>query len=166
MKVNLKIKEDESVTTVQHDIEEMNIIQITKAIKKIKEIFDIAQKDQNLQALLVDVFDESQKADEDKAAESEFGQRIIANAIGALDVLLMEIPDKALELLSILSGIDYETFVQQKAMDVFDIYDAIIQVNDIDQLIKRAKKSLALTKAQTKFMTMLKPKQTAEPVQA
>ncbi|GGB41739.1 hypothetical protein GCM10011409_19100 [Lentibacillus populi] len=166
MKVNLKIKEDESITTVQHDIEEMNIIQITKAIKKIKEIFDIAQKDQNLQALLVDVFDESQKADEDKAAESEFGQRIIANAIGALDVLLMEIPDKALELLSILSGIDYETFVQQKAMDVFDIYDAIIQVNDIDQLIKRAKKSLALTKAQTKFMTMLKPKQTVEPVQA
>ncbi|MDY0395429.1 hypothetical protein RWE15_14510 [Virgibacillus halophilus] len=61
MKVNLKIKEDNTVQTVQHEIEDMNILQITQAIKKIKEMFDIAQKDDHLQALLVEVFDESQK---------------------------------------------------------------------------------------------------------
>ena len=157
MKVNLKVKEDNTVQTIQHEVEELSIRQVTNSIKTVKGIIDIIQEDQHLQVLLVEMF-ESQQDDEEKS-DDDFGQVVMKNAVGAMDVLLMEIPDKALELLAILSGIEHDTLLEQKAEDVFDIYDAVIQVNDIEKLIKRAKKSLALTKAQTKVMNLFPKKE-------
>lgn len=160
MKVNLKVKEDNTVQTIQHEVEELSIRQVTNSIKTVKGIIDIIQEDQHLQVLLVEMF-ESQQDDEEKS-DDDFGQVVMKNAVGAMDVLLMEIPDKALELLAILSGIEHDTLLEQKAEDVFDIYDAVIQVNDIEKLIKRAKKSLALTKAQTKVMNLFPKKEQQE----
>jgi len=157
MKVNLKVKEDNTVQTIQHEVEELSIRQVTNSIKTVKGIIDIIQEDQHLQVLLVEMF-ESQQDDEEKS-DDDFGQVVLKNAVGAMDVLLMELPDKALELLAILSGIEHDTLMEQKAEDVFDIYDAVIQVNDIEKLIKRAKKSLALTKAQTKVMNLFPKKE-------
>src|SRR5699024_5287443 len=160
MKVNLKVKEDNTVQTIQHEVEELSIRQVTNSIKTVKGIIDIIQEDQHLQVLLVEMF-ESQQDDEERS-DDDFGQVVMKNAVGAMDVLLMEIPDKALELLAILSGIEHDTLLEQKAEDVFDIYDAVIQVNDIEKLIKRAKKSLALTKAQTKVMNLFPKKEQQE----
>jgi len=154
MKVNLKIKEGNTVQTEQHEVEEISIRQVTNSIKTIKGIIDLAREDQHLQASLVEMFDEAQQDNEEKEDAEDFGKVVMKNAAGAMDVLLMEVPDKAFELLSILSGIEYETLMNQKAEDVFDIYDAVIQVNDIGKLVNRAKKSLALTKAQTKVMNL------------
>lgn len=174
MKVNLKIKEDNTVQTVQHEVEEVNIRQITKSIKTVKSIVDIVREDKHLQALLTEMFDsgqednkkDSEEEQTEEATEELFGKRIMAYAAGAMDVLLMEVPEKVFELLSIMSNIEYETFMQQKPDDVFDIYDAIIQVNDIDKLVNRAKKSLALTKAQTKVMNLFPKKEQQEAKQA
>src|SRR5699024_3687633 len=88
-----------------------------------------------------------------------FGKVVTKNAAGAMDVLLMEIRDKAFELLSSLSGIEYETLMNQKAEEVLDLYDAGIQVNDIGKLVNRAETSLALTKAQTKVMNLFQKKE-------
>ncbi len=164
MKVTLKIKEDNKVETIQHEVEELNILQVTRAIKTIKDIFSLAQRDENLQALLTEVFEEAQEETEQEASLS--GQNIGKHLIGAMDVLLVEVPDKAFELLSILSNIDYDTFMQQKAEDVFDIYDAVIQVNDIEKLVNRAKKSFELTKGQVKVMNLFNRNKATELKQA
>lgn len=163
MKVAIKIKEGNAVHTEQREIEEINIVQMTKAIRVIKDIFDVVRKDEHLLALIEEIFEEVQQEEgEEKGAEEFFTQSFAGNLIGALDVLLVEVPEKAFELLSVLSGIDYDVFVQQKPEEAFDIYDAIIQVNDIEKLVLRAKKSLQLTKAQKKVMNLFKKNKTAE----
>lgn len=155
MKVNLKIRDGNTVQTEQYEIEEINIMQMTKGIKVIKDIFDVVRKDEHLKAVLEEIFFESQtEEDEEKSAEEMFTKNFVNNAIGAIDVLLMEVPEKVFELMSVLSGIEHETFVQQKPEEVFDIYDAILEVNDIEKLVNRAKKSLRLTKAQKKVMNL------------
>lgn len=161
MKVNLKIKEENKVETIQHEVEEIGLIQITKAIGVVKSVLKLTQKDENLKSLLEEIFEveEGQNAlDNLENLDNQFMQKLI----GAMDVLLTEVPDKAFELLAILSDIDHDVFMQQKVDEVFDIYDAIIQVNDIDKLINRAKKSLALTKTQVKVMNIFQKKQQPE----
>lgn len=153
MKVTIKIKEGNTVKKEQHEIEEINILQMTRAIKVIKDILDTASKDEHLLALLTEFFTE------EKSVEEVAPQSFASHLIGSLDVLLIEVPEKAFELLSVLSGIEYDIFMQQKPEEVFDIYDAILEVNDIERLITRAKKSLALTKAQKIFMNLIPKKQ-------
>jgi len=162
MKVNLKIKENNKVETIQHEVEELNLFQVTRAIKVIKDVFKIAQEDDNLQALLSEMFEEAQSEE----GTDQSGQNFAQHLVGAMDILLEELPEKAFELLSILSNVDYDTFVQQKPEDALDIYDAVIQVNDLEKLINRAKKSLALTKAQTKVMNLFPKKEQQEQKQA
>jgi phage terminase small subunit len=164
MKVNLKIKQDNTVETVQHEIEDANILQITQAVKVIKDIFVLAQENEQIQALIQELAGEAQN-NLDESAE-KLGMTMLKRAIGAMDVLLVEVPEKVLELLSALSDIEYDTLIKQKPDEVFDIYDAIIQVNDIEQLVKRAKKSLALTKAQEKVMNLFRSKKQTEQNQA
>lgn len=164
MKVNLKIKEDNKTETIQHEIEELNLIQVTRAIKTIRDVIKLAQDDENLKELLKEVFDEAQEDGED--AEEEFGKDIAQKLFGALDILLVEVPEKAFELLAIMANIEHKVFMQQKPEDVFDIYDAVIQVNDIEKLINRAKKSLELTKSQVKVMSIFQKKKQPELKQA
>lgn len=164
MKVNLKIKEDNKTETIQHEIEELNLIQVTRAIKTIRDVIKLAQDDENLKELLEEVFDEAQEDGED--AEEEFGKDIAQKLFGALDILLVEVPEKAFELLAIMANIEHKVFMQQKPEDVFDIYDAVIQVNDIEKLINRAKKSLELTKSQVKVMSIFQKKKQPELKQA
>lgn len=146
MKVTLKIKKDNTVETIQHEIESINLLQFQKSLKIIKEVLDIVQKDESLKNLLVGAI-ESAGGDEE-----ELDTRFLASAVEAFEVLLINIPEKAFELLAAMSGIGYDTLMSQKAEDVFDIYDAILEVNDIEKLFKRAKKSLAVTKAMTSFL--------------
>lgn len=159
MKINLKIKEDNKVETIQHEVEEIGLFQLTGAIKVIKDVLKLAQNDPNLQSLIEEIFEE----EEGKNALDNLDNRFMQKLIGAMDVLLEEVPDKAFELLAILSDVDHDVFMQQKAVEVFDIYDAIITVNDVDKLIRRAKKSLALTKAQVKVMNIFQKKKSTEP---
>lgn len=157
MKVNLKVKNGETTETQQHEIEEVNIIQVTSAIKIIKEILESARDNENIEQILDDLFNEAQENLDMEAAE--FGMRMLRKALGALDTLFVEVPEKTIELLSVLSGIEYDILIQQKAVDAFDIYDSVIEVNDMEKLIKRAKKSLALTKAQKKVIELFQNKQ-------
>lgn len=166
MKINLKVKEGNKVETIQHEVEEVNLLQITRSIKVIKDVLKMAQDDPNLQALIVEIFEEVEGSEGDENTLENLDNGFVQKLIGAMDVLLAEVPDKAFELLSILSNIDQETFMQQKLEDALDIYDAIITVNDIDKLINRAKKSLALTKAQVKVMSIFQKKTQPELKQA
>ncbi|WP_029265684.1 hypothetical protein [Virgibacillus alimentarius] len=174
MKVNLKVKEDNTVETIQHEVEEVSLWQISKAMVVVNDILKIAEQDENLRNLLVEIFDSAQETSEeeqgDKTEEQlqeESGNRIMQSLLGAFDVLLVNIPNKAFELLAILSDVEYDTLMAQKSVDVFDIYDAVIEVNDIQKLVNRAKKSLATTKKLTNvFKIRRNQAQQAETMQA
>ena len=147
MKVNLKIKNENTVETIQHEVEPINLFQFQKALKVIKEVFEIAQQDESLKGLLGDLFNAEENGD-------DLDARFIAQAMEAFEVLLINIPNKAFELLAAMSGIGYDDLMTQRMEDVFDVYDAILEVNDIEKLVKRAKKSLAVTKSKVSFLNL------------
>ncbi|MUK89157.1 hypothetical protein GMD78_12315 [Ornithinibacillus sp. L9] len=161
MKIALKIKKDNVVETIQHEIEELDLIQISETLKVINDIFILAQKDEGLQALLEEAFDTAQEQGvEAENMDDETSARLFKATLGAFETLLLRIPEQAFKLLSVLSGIELEKLMTQKVEVVFDIYDAILEVNDMDKLIKRAKKSLAVTKARINLSQFLGKKET------
>lgn len=159
MKVTLKVKNENTVESIQHEIEEVNLLQITSALKVIKEIVEIAEQDKGLKSLFVNLFEQEENQDEDA------WMVILQSAAGAFDALLVNIPGKAFELLAALSDVEYDTLMQQTPFDVMDIYDAVLEVNDMEKLIDRAKKSLAATKKLTTIFKKSKAK-AAQPVMA
>lgn len=146
MKITLKVEKDNTVENIQHEITKIKIYQITKSLIVIKNIFEIVQKDETLKG----VFTELLNGDGEDS-----GNEVIYRLAGAYETLLFNVPDKAIELLSVLSGIDKDVLTAQDAEEAFDIYDAVLEVNDIEKLINRAKKSLAVTKKTIKFKNLV-----------
>jgi hypothetical protein len=143
-KVELKIKKGNTVETIQHTIEPISLIQFRDGLKIIKDIIEQLRKDDLLSPLLQGIEGVEGGPGED--------QELMAFLAGAFEMLLIEIPDHALHLLATLSGVKHDDLLQQKVEDAFDIYDAVIEVNDLEKLIARGKKSLTVTKARTKFL--------------
>lgn len=168
----LKTKDSEGKTSQeQYVIEPVNLRKITKAILIIKDVIGLAKEDENLQNLLNEFFEEAEvqyvqggkekketKAEKEKK-DDEFAGNLMTHLTGALDILLMEIPEKAIELMSAVSGVEYDVLMEQQADEVFDVYDAIVEVNDIAKLIARGKKSLGLTQSQLKVMNIFENKE-------
>ncbi|OKL36991.1 hypothetical protein [Domibacillus mangrovi] len=154
--VTLKIKgEDGQVTKVQHEVEEINLFQFEEVMKSVKDIFTEVQGDEALKTMFSDLFDGTADA-EDEEVKQRIDERFIQNAIGSFETLAVHMPTKAFKLLSVLSGIELKTLQQQKVNDVFDIYDAVVEENDLQKLFNRAKKSLAATKVKLAFMKKVK----------
>jgi hypothetical protein len=80
--------------------------------------------------------------------ESLKDQRFINGLAGAFDKLLDTLPERAMNILSIMSGIDRETLEKTYLDELFDVYDAIMQENDIMRIAERIKKSFFGTKNQ------------------
>ncbi|CEI81309.1 hypothetical protein BN997_01127 [Oceanobacillus oncorhynchi] len=146
MKVNIKVKQDNTVETIQHEVQSINVFQFQKTLKGIKNIIGIINEDEALKQTFTDMF-AAENQDEELSVTY-----VIARAAGAFEAVLINIPDEGFELLATLSGLEKKTLMEQKVEDVFDIYDAVLEVNDIEKIVERAKKSFAATKKATKFM--------------
>ncbi|WP_263707997.1 hypothetical protein [Shouchella tritolerans] len=141
--VNLNIKTDDGVEQIKHKIEAIGLIQLEKSMRVVKEIFDVLKNDEQLLDVVNDLFEE---------AENMTDEQLVQGLVGSFETLTVRLPEKAVELLSILSDIDIDTLRAQKVMDVFDIFEAVIEENDVEKLIKRAKKSLSVAKTAFKFL--------------
>lgn len=168
--VTLKLKKDEGgeqiLKKVNHEIEKIKLRQFTDTIRLVKDILFEIKDD----AAFQDLFFKDTKEDQidvngltKEEAEKLIEQRIkdldkefIQKAIEAFQTLAVSLPDKAIELLSVLSGIKKEDLEQQDLFDVFDIFDAVVAVNDIEALIERVKKSLGATVKGLKFLQFRK----------
>lgn len=148
--ITLKTKQGDTVKKTQHEVEALNLFQLSDSLKVVKDVFAMMQDDPALQDLFTELFAEG--AADDETLDSQF----LRHAVGAFEVLLVNVPEKAYELLSAMSGIKLDVLKEQKVIEVFDIYDAILEVNDIEKLITRAKKSLAATKVKMNFMKIAK----------
>ncbi|MCP3026602.1 hypothetical protein [Halobacillus sp. A5] len=161
--VTLKVKEEDgTVKKEQHEIEDIDLLQFEQMMKVIKEIFVQVQEDESLKQLFRDLFLEESSEADDEVIEIQ-DQHFISNLINSFETIAVHMPAKGVKLLSVLSGIETHTLQKQKVLDVLDIYDAVIDENDLERLWKRAKKSLAATKAKMTFVN-LRRKATEKPV--
>lgn len=98
----------------------------------------------DLEPEVVDEMEEQWKNDKDV--------RFFAGAVAGFRVLLTELPDLAMELLAQMANIDLELLLDQELETGFDIVDAILEVNDIEELVVRGKQSSRLARKAFAFM--------------
>lgn len=150
-KVTLKMKKGETVEKIQHEIESVTIEQFQEAMVVIKEVFEIVQSNEALASMFDQVFKDENLEDQELTLDL-----VLSYAIGAYDLLLINLPDQATRLISALSGIKLDVLKKQKLEDFYDFYDAVLEENDIEKLYKRGKLSLATTKIKLSFMKKMK----------
>ncbi|MED4098376.1 hypothetical protein [Priestia megaterium] len=153
--ITLKIKDQEgNVRKENHEVEEIDVLQFKQLMKTIKEIMAKVNENEDLKVLFGSLTN-GQGLDDEEAGAAAADQDVITKAIASFDMLAVELPDQAFKLLSILSGVELDVMEKQKLKDVMDIYDAVLEENDMDDLINRAKKSLALTQTKFKFKNFM-----------
>lgn len=153
IKKNGNAKED-----FNHRVEEIEILQFFRLLKLFKGILATAQNEDSIRQTIVSLIESTQftealqteglseeKRAEIEAAEEEADQVFMTSAMKAFEILLTELPDFTFEFLSIAANIDEKTLGQQKLSSLFDIYEAILESNDVMALVERAKKSLHAT---------------------
>ncbi|WP_445506791.1 hypothetical protein [Niallia sp. 03190] len=156
--ITLKIKDEQgNIRKETHEIEDINLIQYVEMMKVVNEIIKELQQDDSLKGFVSDIFGDQYKTSESDAEElvKEMDASFVLKAVNSFQTLAIKMPEKAFKLISVLSGIDLEVLKKQKFIDVMDIYDAIIEENDIEKLVNRIKKSLALTVTRMKFKELV-----------
>lgn len=140
-KVLMMVNDEEQ----QVRIGKMKVKQLRRAIKKIQEVINLVQSEESTSELMAYFFDmdknKKQDGEEsvDIALEDLEDDIFVKNVLGAFDVLLRKIPDEIIELMSIVSGVDEEVIDDQEYDVLFDVLEAIIEENDIKNMIDRAK---------------------------
>jgi hypothetical protein len=153
--ITLKIKDDQgNVTKKQHEIEDINLLQFEKMMEVIKEIIHELRSDGSLTDLVGQIFEGESSPGEDETDELARDAEFIMKIVNSFETLAIRMPKQAFKLLSVLTGIELGLLQQQKIIDVFDIYDAVVEENDIERLVNRVKKSLSVTMAKTKFLNL------------
>jgi hypothetical protein len=163
--ITLKVKETQGEETVvkkiNHEIEEIDLWQFTKTLKCLKDILSTLQEDESVKEFFDSAFGENpslEGIDKENAEEliKKMDEEFLMKAVGSFEALAVRLPEKAFELLSILSGIKLEVLQKQKLVDVLDIFDAVVEVNDIEKTVTRLKKSLGSTMNKLKFLRKVK----------
>lgn len=153
--VTLKIPAEDGTKNIKHEIEKIKLFQFMTTITIVKDILKEVSEDETLKGLF---FSDKDEVPTDLSPEQieehvkNLDKQFIEKAIGSFQTLAVSLPEKAVELLSCLSGVEEDVLKQQELFDVFEIFDAVVEVNDIDALIGRIKKSLGATVGKLKFL--------------
>lgn len=152
--------------TEQKSIRKLKFYQIEDVLTKIHEVYKIIQEDENMSLLFAELFGEDEpvdeialakftdeeriqiEADKQKAAEKRFFKGLA----GSFPLLLLHLPKHAIELLVAASDVEKELLRSQDFETILDVYDAVLEVNDIEVMLERIKKSLAATKQAVAFL--------------
>lgn len=152
--VTLKVRDHEgNIINKQHEIEAINGFQFEAVMKVINSIMKDMQQDESLKGLFSSLFGDQDVREMDLA---KLNSDLLMNAVNSFESLFIHMPGKAYELLAVLSNIEVDILKSQKFEDIPNFYDAVLEQNDIERLINRVKKSLALTQTKMKFMSLLK----------
>jgi hypothetical protein len=156
--IQLKVKDQEgNVKTENREVEEITFKQFEDLMKEINEVIKEMRSQDSLKGFANAAF--SGEMDLGNATGQEIMAKMdkdfLMNLVQSFESLSVLMPAKAREILSVLSDIDSELIKEQKMSAVLDIYDAILEENDIEKLISRVKKSLALTKTKMSFQNLI-----------
>jgi len=154
-KVTLTIKNGNVKESQQFEIDKITTFQALKLKNEIHAILKDLKNNGELKEVLEGLFsgdfnvgDLDVKNITAEQLEQMKDEKFITGLAGAFDRLLETVPERAMNLLSIMSGIDREVLEKAYLEELFDVYDAVMEENDIIKLIDRMKRSFFTTKGQ------------------
>lgn len=145
--LTIKKKNDQGKITTEEEkftIDRMTFLQIINLTKEIKAIAENIKNNRDLVSVLESLYGDKEKAPEGmdpEELEALKDQRMLSGIAGGFTDILEHFPEHAINILSIASGIPEEILVSAYAEEVLDVFDAIIEENDIVKLWKRVQKS-------------------------
>jgi hypothetical protein len=156
VKLPTKEKQGDEVVTVTKSfvIEEASFFQFAKLLKILNKAFDELKADGEMTQFLESVFGDETTPETPTEIMEELDKDFMVKAMGAFNFLAVKVPDRVMDIMSTLSGIEKDFLEKQKMVRVMDVYDAILEANDIEALVERLKKSFGATKAATKFLNL------------
>lgn len=140
-KVLMMVKDEEQPIRIGR----MKVKQLKQALKKIQEVINLVQAGEGTSEL-IEYFmgmDKEPGSVNDALEDKMF----IDNILGAFKVLFHKLPDEITELLAIVSGVDEEIIDDQEYDVLFEVFEAIIQENDIKGMIDRAKNTFFMARS-------------------
>lgn len=156
--VQLKRKDDQGNVKIENfEIDEIVLDQYIEMMKVVNGILAELKGNESLLELL-DFIGQGENQEEDENGNKiskELDDSFVLAVVNSFESLTIKMPEHAIQLVSTLSGISVDILKKQKMAVVMDIYDAIIQENDIEKLLNRVKKSLALTKAKVNLKAIV-----------
>lgn len=163
-RVTLTIKEQNKegkVTTSEQEftVDKLTFGQILKLTSEVGAVLKELKQNDQLKTVIEGLMGESvdtEKVQDIKSVddidpetlEKFKDERFINGIAGAFDQMVQTMPERAEHLISIASGIDVATLRKAYGEEILDVYDAIIEQNDIVRLVNRVKKSFLHTKNQ------------------
>lgn len=147
-KVTLTIKENNTKESVQFEIDRITTFQALKLKTEIGAVLKELKANGELTGILENLVKGQADAVEGEEMEVLKDQRFVNGMAGAFDQLLDTVPDRAVNILAILSGIDRSIIEKLYVEELMDVYDAVMQENDLMKLVTRMKKSFLGTKNQ------------------
>ena len=137
-----------------HEIKALTGKAFIDLMKVINSLMKEAKENTELKGLLTQLFeDESGQEKDIKDVElSDVTSKVIDNAVGSFETIFIMVPEKAFELLAALSGLSADDLQNEDIENIMNIFDAVVEVNDIEKLVNRLKKSLEKTKARMTFL--------------
>lgn len=146
-------------------IKKMKFRQFNRVLGIVTQIAEIIEETPDLQKLLGELFqgEDFNAADYPDATEEELLKHVEAfkkekdrkfaeSIVGSFRVLLARLPDHAMELLAAVAKIDVELMLDQEIEVGFDVLDAVLEVNDIKEIIERGKQSFRVGKGAVAFL--------------
>lgn len=160
-----RINEKGDVESEQVTIRKMRFRYFTRALQLVTEIIEEVDKTPELRGLIIEMlfgvqFDRSQfpgktkeELDEmEKVYFSQRGNRFMAGLYSSFRTLLAVLPEQTLELVAVMAHIDKDLMLDQEPAEGFDVINAVIEVNDIEELVVRGKQSFTLIQSAFEFM--------------
>lgn len=162
--VTLKTFENNKEISEQKTIKPMDVFQIQKLAKNVNALLKEIKSNEFLQKALEDIFksiDKTQKLNRELIAKNKendrvtikselytfkdeiigVGHELSENVLGSLTLLLEDAPESIVNVLSTATRIDVNTLNAQDPYTFLDIFDAVVEVNDVPKLVERLKKS-------------------------
>lgn len=145
---------EESVITKTFVIDELSFFQFAKLLKVLNKAFEELKADNEMNQFIETVFGQNVQADTPQEMLAQMDKEIMVKAMGAFNFLAVKLPERLMEIVSTLSGVEQSILEAQKIAKVMDVFDAIIEANDIEALVERVKKSFGATAAAMKFLNL------------
>lgn len=147
------------------EIEKMDVLQTMQVAKGVSELVKLVNSNEKLQNVFKtfntvrqevakeaeEYYAEQKKkgvkvsdiAEYDVGAESlaRTGSLVWSDLVDVVGDLLYEAPETLVSLIANASDIKYDTLKKQDPEVLLDVFDAVVEINDIEKLVNRIKKS-------------------------
>lgn len=164
-KISLPIEKTENEKTVienvTYEIKKAKFIQLTKLMSTVTDIIKEVKTNDDLKSLFSAFSQEVNHEDEEAVRKVEMD--IISKSVEAFPTIAVKLPEQALEILSALSRINKEVLEEQELENILEVYDAVLEENNIQEIIERAKKSLTLTTTKFNFKGLVEKAKAENP---